>query len=444
MNNVNSNYNNNIKNQINTHEYAVSLKNLHEGNESSYKMLTLDMPSEDIFIYQKEEIKKIKKKNAILKKNYFSYKSSLNNKNFKIRRNTISGNTILPKLPNNGNSFSISNNNTNNTNTNISTNNNKNYNISNKNKNLESKTLTNSFIDDQSSNNPHVNNRLQTKIFLSNCNSKRLLYYSFVNYKNFQISKISYNNKNKEEDNNIPKITEKWKELDLATTNSFYNNNSLHINFQNLALRTKNEINYINSGIELNINVNLYGESELWISTRSFIGKENLINTSLSNLYTGPKDMFNKYSNLIKINKICNSNKAFVSFGTFYENVQNGEMYYKTFLKRQLIDFQNDENNYYYLENDLCELNIIITDLGTENLEAKISLNNKDEFNNIRGSFYLPFNGKAKLFLCGIGEKILVTGIKIKNFKNDDEEDYSEDRTILTSKRDNCDCCYIF
>ena len=45
---------------------------------------------------------------------------------------------------------------------------------------------------------------------------------------------------------------------------------------------------------------------------------------------------------------------------------------------------------YYYLENDLIDIKIIIIDLGNEKIDAKIFINNNKKFNHIEGKFYLP------------------------------------------------------
>ena len=56
--------------------------------------------------------------------------------------------------------------------------------------------------------------------------------------------------------------------------------------------------------------------------------------------------MFSKYSTVIKIIKNKNSNKAFISFGTFYKNKKSGNLHYKTFLQRQLVDYIHEDNDY--------------------------------------------------------------------------------------------------
>ena len=55
---------------------------------------------------------------------------------------------------------------------------------------------------------------------------------------------------------------------------------------------------------------------------------------------------FTKYSTVIKIFKNKNSKKAFVSFGTFYKSKKSGNIHYKTFLQRQLIDYLHEDKNY--------------------------------------------------------------------------------------------------
>ena len=152
--------------------------------------------------------------------------------------------------------------------------------------------------------------------------------------------------------------------------------------------------------------------------------------------------MFSKYSTVIKIYKNKNSKKAFVSFGTFYRSRKSGNLHYKTFLQRQLVDYMHQDNNYYYLENDLCEFDIIVIDIGNENLETKISLNNKDKFNHIRSNFYLPLNKRAKLMFCGVGDSNKVTDLKIRSFSKYEEE-RDKSGLILSAEKKSCDCCLI-
>ena len=59
-----------------------------------------------------------------------------------------------------------------------------------------------------------------------------------------------------------------------------------------------------------------------------------------------------------------------VIFGTFYHEInENNKLYYKSFLKRQIIDYSNDnkKNN-----DDKSEFSINIIDLGEETITANI------------------------------------------------------------------------
>ena len=158
------------------------------------------------------------------------------------------------------------------------------------------------------------------------------------------------------------------------------------IEFSNIALRTLNEVNYNTNGVEINIDLSLVGDSEFLVFSRCFINKdynetEIFDSTSINN---ESNDIFNKYTSLIKISKEKN-NKCFVSLGIFYEDENDkNKIKYETFLKRQLIDYSEIENInvtssnsiYYYLENDLIDIKIIIIDLGNEKIDAKIFINN--------------------------------------------------------------------
>ena len=247
----------------------------------------------------------------------------------------------------------------------------------------------------------------------------------------------------------------------------YLNNNDNHnsianFDFSGIVLKTRNYVDYNTKGIEINIHLKLYSESSFYIFTRCYIDdnndtNNNTINNTINNseeikkyktenIFSARKNkinqMLSKYSTVIKIFKNKNSKKSFVSFGTFYKSRKSGNIHYKTFLQRQLVDYLHQDKNYYYLENDLCEFDIIIIDLGNEYLEAKIALNSKDRYNNIKSNFYLPTNKKAKLMFCGEGKSAIVNDLKVRSFIKLDEE---KERTglLLSSEKKSCDCCTI-
>ena len=259
----------------------------------------------------------------------------------------------------------------------------------------------------------------------------------------------------------IPSINEKWTNLDKDNTQEKYSIPNIRLNqnfdFSKKVLLTKNVIDYYTKGVKINLHLKLYDKGTFWIFTRCYVNdfinyskrfktisaNSRKINIDLEEKENNKNKMFNKYSTVMKIFKNKNSNKAFVSFGTFYKNKKSGNLHYKTFLQRQLVDFVHEDNNYYYLENDLCEFDVIIIDSGTEYLQTKISLNNREKYNNIKSNFYLPINKKAKIMFCGEGNNIKISQLEIKSFIKLDE-DRDKIGLILTDERKACDCCSFF
>ena len=326
-------------------------------------------------------------------------------------------------------------------------------------------------------NNIHNDDKDYEKTIINNDNESNINlegeidFISLSNMNNFQkcdciINEIYFNDfyDDVNDLDEIPKITEKWTNFNKINKNDLSSSVNVTIpkilnnfDFSKKAILTKNIIDYNTKGVKINIHLKLYEKSTFWIFTRCYVGdyfdnikrhktitasshKLNLEN--INEKEKNNKKIFNKYSTVIKIFKNKNSNKSFVSFGTFYKNKKSGNLHYKTFLQRQLVDYVHEDNNYYYLENDLCEFDIIIIDLGNEFLQAKISLNNKEKFNNIKCNFYLPTNKKAKLMFCGEGNNIIVTELEIKSFLKYDE-DIDKFGLIISNDSKACDCCSI-
>ena len=397
-------YNNN-KNNLN-YEKVHSHKNLFQSHLSS----------EEVFIRQKEQIKLMKEKNIRYKNN------SLSNLNTNI-------NYIKKK------------------------NHKRNYNNQNLGNIIEEiNSLNNKDNDDdkilKSQKFHSVNNMLKRKRSFREIN----FFLTLDNPQLFEISDIQneINNDANEEENEdendiekIPSINNSWK---IAQQFKKVNN---CVEFSNIALRTLNEVNYNSNGVEINVDFSLVGDSEFWIFSRCFINKdfnESEIFDTFS-INNESNVIFNKYTSLIKINKEKNSSKCFISFGTFFEDeTDKNKIKYDTFLKRQLIDYSEIENInvdtsnsiYYYLENDLMDIRIIIIDLGNEVIDAKIFINNNKKFNHIEGKFYLPTIKRSKILFFGIGQSVLVRKLRISIIeKNEDLENND-----LAKK--SCTCCNIF
>ena len=253
-------------------------------------------------------------------------------------------------------------------------------------------------------------------------------------YDLFEIAPFSHNRDYKYKDNRIPIFKEdNWKRLIEPKIN---------IELKTIALRTVNEIDYDKNMAKININFTLKEESELWIFTRSFI-KNETINFNNSTITYESDKISNKYSSVIKVIKKRDCLKSFVTFGTFCENNKHSkQISYKSFLRRQLVNF--NETNYQQIESDedSCDFNMYITDKGDDCIDTKISMNEDNKFNQIIAKFYLPTNKRCKLLFCGEGESVIIKSIKISNLdKNDIQEDEFE--TLFTLEQKSCNCCSI-
>ena len=481
-----------MKEEINDCFFKEKLyNNFEKTSEKIINQSTELLQTEDMFINQKEEIKRIKNKRIEIKNNKQNITNHLN-KGDKIRKEkkfytlkNINFTEMKKPIRNNIKSNPKDNN----------------KNILKKNKKLVQKNLNirklklkfpfdNKYNTNNEENNINENNNANNeknnihngdkedeKTIINNDNESNINlegeidFISLSNMNNFQkcdciINEIYFNDfyDDVNDLDEIPKITEKWTNFNKINKNDLSSSVNVTIpkilhnfDFSKKAILTKNIIDYNTKGVKINIHLKLYEKSTFWIFTRCYVGeyfdnikrhktitasshKLNLEN--INEKENNNKKIFNKYSTVIKIFKNKNSNKSFVSFGTFYKNKKSGNLHYKTFLQRQLVDYVHEDNNYYYLENDLCEFDIIIIDLGNEFLQAKISLNNKEKFNNIKCNFYLPTNKKAKLMFCGEGNNIIVTELEIKSFLKYDE-DIDKFGLIISNDSKACDCCSI-
>ena len=299
-------------------------------------------------------------------------------------------------------------------------------------------------LPDNKNNNKSINNnnnledgngkeyKHQKKIFNGTFKTLTLENYQFFENTFFQ-TKRKYIGK----EESIPILKNaQWKSL---------NNPLENVEFRRMALRTINGINYETNMVEINVNFTLEGESEFWIFTRCFVNKDinESINFDISSLNNEPDIVFNKYSSLIKIIKEKYSNRCFITFGTFCENSKEPhQISYKTFLKRQLVNF-NENDNFRYLENDICEFNLHIIDCGNENIEAKIAMNSDNKYNYIMGNFYLPTNKRSKILFCGEGHSVIVKNLTINNCDKN-EEKMRQFETLFSLEQKSCTCCNIF
>ena len=245
-------------------------------------------------------------------------------------------------------------------------------------------------------------------------------------------------------------LNKDWKKIDKDFPRLSENNNGYeYIELNQMAIRVIKEIDFDEMGIELNLNFNLIGTSQIFVFTRSFVNKD--INESgifEDDIYNIEKnDIFNKYTSLIKISKDMKKGSSFITFGTYYnDKYKNNKLCHKFFLQRQLIDY-NEEKNYNEYDDRKeyqTEFNMVINDLGNENINARIYLNKNKKPNDISGNFFLPINKKAKIMIFGMGTGVRLRniGCKIFNKRNESIKNLIKFESENSAPK-NCQCCYI-
>ena len=245
-------------------------------------------------------------------------------------------------------------------------------------------------------------------------------------------------------------LNKDWKKIDKDFPRLSENNNGYeYIELNQMAIRVIKEIDFDEMGVELNLNFNLIGTSQIFVFTRSFVNKD--INESgifEDDIYNIEKnDIFNKYTSLIKISKDMKKGSSFITFGTYYnDKYKNNKLCHKFFLQRQLIDY-NEEKNYNEYDDRKeyqTEFNMVINDLGNENINARMYLNKNKKPNDISGNFFLPINKKAKIMIFGMGTGVRLrnVGCKIFNKRNESIKNLIKFESENSAPK-NCQCCYI-
>ena len=258
----------------------------------------------------------------------------------------------------------------------------------------------------------------------------------------------NFNNSGKQNDKFD--LNKDWKKIDKDFPRLSENNNGYeYIELNQMAIRVIKEIDFDEMGVELNLNFNLIGTSQIFVFTRSFVNKD--INESgifEDDIYNIEKnDIFNKYTSLIKISKDMKKGSSFITFGTYYnDKYKNNKLCHKFFLQRQLIDY-NEEKNYNEYDDRKeyqTEFNMVINDLGNENINARIYLNKNKKPNDISGNFFLPINKKAKIMIFGMGTGVRLRniGCKIFNKRNESIKNLIKFESENSAPK-NCQCCYI-
>ena len=190
--------------------------------------------------------------------------------------------------------------------------------------------------------------------------------------------------------------------------------------------------------MQIKLKVTLQGNSKLWIFTRCFVNKD--VNESgvfdIKSEFNEHEDIFNKYTAFVVISKEKLTTKSFLEFGSFYEQ---SIPYYKalhrnTFLKRQLIDDSSTERHLDLLENDSCDYEINITDMGSEEISVQVTLNQCQTVNETRCNVFIPLNKRAKIMFAGNGESIIIHNLNMNILTKGLE---------FSETKETCSCCTI-
>ena len=248
--------------------------------------------------------------------------------------------------------------------------------------------------------------------------------------------------------------TNKWDSFEIFENYSKESIVTSGIEMKNIMIKSIFNIDYFKFGIEIEFNLQIKGEGSFWLFTR--------LNPNDSLIY-------NKNSTIIEISKLKNSNKAFISFGTFIDNtqsnfssiVQSSRSYngnidkkynknYQVFMKRQLIDYNVDNKNNYciYYGEDTINFNCKLYDFGSEIIKGKIKLNNSKKENEVFAKFYLPLNEKnsiKKIMFGGGGDNVKLIQFKCNTLNSQEIVNFEKDEFfIIGEENKNCQCCYIY
>ena len=248
--------------------------------------------------------------------------------------------------------------------------------------------------------------------------------------------------------------TNKWDSFEIFENYSKESIVTSGIEMKNIMIKSTFNIDYMKFGIELDFTLQIKGEGSFWLFTR-LNPNDNLI--------------YNKNSTIIEISKFKNSNKSFISFGTFIDNTQSNyssiiqssrsynahidKIYnknYQVFMKRQLIDYSIENKNNYcvYYGEDTINFNCKLYDFGSEIIKGKIQLNDSIKNNEFSAKFYLPLherNSIKKIMFGGGGDNVKLIQFKCNTLNSQEIVNFEKDEFfIIGEENKNCQCCYIY
>lgn len=187
---------------------------------------------------------------------------------------------------------------------------------------------------------------------------------------------------------------------------------------RNLIFKSKDKINYRIVNARVFSYFQLKGESSFWL----------IFHTN---------EQFDVTSSVITISKKENSQRVFVSFGTFVKDIHDN-LIYKVFSRQQLLDY-NDKKSRLSQETDTCSVQLEFEDKGEEFLKGKIYLNESKKENKISSGFFVPVIKDYSICLGGSGEMC-----NVKSFYCETEYKEKYINVARIQPKGGCDCCLVF
>lgn len=215
-------------------------------------------------------------------------------------------------------------------------------------------------------------------------------------------------------EDDAPRISSlKWEETVVETSMK-------GVSLSNKVYVSIDDIDYGISDIELSTTIVLRDESIFWLVLRC--DKE-----------------VDEYWAVIKVEKIEESQKVFVSLGTLVKDKKEN-LVLKIFSKQQLIEKPSYKSNC-YVESDSCMIKLNIIDRGEESICVNAFLNDSTRENSLNCEFFLPLIRRKRIMFFGEGD------VTMKSLRCNcvTKQVFTEhgNLTSFSDDRKNCNCCMI-
>ena len=214
---------------------------------------------------------------------------------------------------------------------------------------------------------------------------------------------------------------------------------SSEIEIRNLIFQNEENINYklVNLRIKAAISLN---SGQFWVFLRA-------------------NNKFTKNIPVVFVDKEEGSDRINLNLGTFLEVYENNvkKLYFHVFCKEQIVkDYkvQNTSSNIGNAEHETERIKLIIEDDGSDTIRASAKFYNGKVDNDIKGSFFMPYNhhketddmsngsnimSSHKVMIAGTGVKCQINSFIIETYFKDDFKMLDLEKDISAD----AECCLI-